>query len=307
MQPFNELTSTTRRRALFSMAGGLLTACQRNGNQHGKNLTFHFQGIDINHLALNVSDVIRTEEFIRTHFGSPNIHGYLMADMPDWRFLRVNRDFTAITSQYVTADVKPSGEHLGSGVQPGLNHFCISVENYDADVFYAKCLDLELKNTRSVIFERPPGGIEQAVGVFFEDPDGIEVQISAFDHDASVPISRVAPEISSFRGTGINHIALRVTDIARSRDFYQELFGLPVVRQSDSECFLGLGTNFLALFKGDEPGMDHYCYSIENYDPTTALVKLKSFDLNAWRHDDRVYFEAPDGITIQVASEDHQP
>ena len=46
---------------------------------------------------------------------------------------------------------------------------------------------------------------------------------------------------STFQGMEINHVALGVTNVPGSRDFYQKHFGLPVVRQSSSSCFLGMG------------------------------------------------------------------
>ncbi len=195
----------------------------------------------------------------------------------------------------VSSESSATSRRYGSTIQPGLDHFCIAVEDYEADAVEKKCRALGLTTRRTETW------------VYILDPDGIEVQLSVVDHDAAVPVLRAAPETSTFKGTGINHIALRVTDIGRSRDFYQEHFGVPVVNQSASSCFLGLGENFLALFKADKPGMDHYCYSIADYDPAAVMTKLKPLDLNARRHNDRVYFDAPDGITIQVASEDHHP
>ena len=38
-----------------------------------------------------------------------------------------------------------------------------------------------------------------------------------------------------------------------------------------------------------------------------AMAKLEPLNLNARRHDDRVYFDAPDGITIQLSAADRQP
>ena len=57
---------------------------------------------------------------------------------------------------------------------------------------------------------------------------------------------------STFEGTEQNHIALRVTDIARSRDFYIKHLGLTVARQGENNCFLTCGKNFVALFRSDE-------------------------------------------------------
>jgi hypothetical protein len=40
---------------------------------------------------------------------------------------------------------------------------------------------------------------------------------------------------STFKGVGLNHIALRVADIPRSKKFYQELLGLPFISEPVDE------------------------------------------------------------------------
>ena len=41
---------------------------------------------------------------------------------------------------------------------------------------------------------------------------------------------------STFQGMALNHIAIRETDVQRSRDFYQKHFGLPVIREAETNC-----------------------------------------------------------------------
>jgi metallothiol transferase len=123
---------------------------------------------------------------------------------------------------------------------------------------------------------------------------------------AAGSISATGPE-STFRGLGLNHIALRVTDVPRSRDFYRKHFGLPVIRDGSSSCFLGLGAEFLALFRGEKPGMDHYCIAIEKFDAGAVVAALNREGLKPDRPagSDRVYFPDPDGLTVQVSAADH--
>ena len=112
---------------------------------------------------------------------------------------------------------------------------------------------------------------------------------------------------SPFQAIDVNHVALNVTDIPRSRDFYRDLLGMPVVRESASSCFLGLKGNFLALFRNAQAGMNHYCLSIENYKVGPVTEKLKRQGLNPRQPSgsDRVYFDDPDGIEVQLSSKDH--
>jgi catechol 2,3-dioxygenase-like lactoylglutathione lyase family enzyme len=107
----------------------------------------------------------------------------------------------------------------------------------------------------------------------------------------------------TFQATGLDHVALDVREVARSRDFYVKYLGLGVVRDGGEEnCFLGTGGDFfLTLFRGDRPGLNHYCYAVKGYDPDRAEEKLKAAGLKPRREGNRVYYHDPDGIQVQVA------
>lgn len=126
---------------------------------------------------------------------------------------------------------------------------------------------------------------------------------------AGAASSTAAPSTSTFEGREVNHVALNVTDVARSRDFYTKLLGMPVVSESSNSCFLGLGRNFLALFRNSEAGMNHYCISIDDYrvGPVTEELRRQGLKPRQPRGTGRVYFDDPDGIEVQLASTDHQP
>jgi len=108
---------------------------------------------------------------------------------------------------------------------------------------------------------------------------------------------------STFKGLAINHIAIRVTDVQRSRDFYQKHLGMPVIQEAKDNCFLGLGNNFLTLFHNQSPGLDHFCFAIENFKAGAVVEQLKRQGLNPRRPSgsDRVYFPDPDGLTVQLS------
>ena len=108
---------------------------------------------------------------------------------------------------------------------------------------------------------------------------------------------------ATFQATGLNHIALNVANVPKSRDWYIKHLGLKVVRESGEEnCFLGGGDDFfLTLFRGDKPGLNHYCYTIREYNADKAEEKLKDAGLKPQREGNRLYFPDIDGITVQVA------
>jgi len=116
-----------------------------------------------------------------------------------------------------------------------------------------------------------------------------------------------AAEPSTFEAVGLNHIALRVADVERSRDFYVRRLGLRVARESlPGSCFLDCGEQFVALFRGDRPGLDHYCYSVPGYDQGRAAGKLKEAGIGPRLSGRRIYFDDPDGIEVQLAAPEHR-
>ena len=108
---------------------------------------------------------------------------------------------------------------------------------------------------------------------------------------------------SPFRATGLNHLAVRVSDVARSRDFYRETLGLSVLIDNDpGNCFLRAGEHYFGLFRSAQPGLDHFCFTVDGYDPDGAMETLESLGLEGRRREDRVYFDDPDGLEVQLDS-----
>ena len=107
----------------------------------------------------------------------------------------------------------------------------------------------------------------------------------------------------TFVATDVNHVALRVTDIGRSAEFYERHLGLTVTRRTESQCFLSCrDDNFLALFRGAKAGMDHYCFSLGDYTAADAVARLEAAGLTPRQREQRVYFDDPDGLEVQVAA-----
>jgi catechol 2,3-dioxygenase-like lactoylglutathione lyase family enzyme len=108
---------------------------------------------------------------------------------------------------------------------------------------------------------------------------------------------------SPFQATGLDHIALRVPQVPRARDFYQQLLGMQVSRDGgENSCFLTFGNAFLAIFRGEPARMDHYCYSVDDYDVREAETKLRAEGLAPRVVGDRIYFNDPDGLVVELAA-----
>jgi len=80
---------------------------------------------------------------------------------------------------------------------------------------------------------------------------------------------------SLFHAVELNHATLRSRDLARSKEFYQRLLGLRVMKEEKDLCYLHSGRGFLCLWQAGSsaPGCDHLCFGVENFDQPHALAK----------------------------------
>src|SRR5262245_7029480 len=73
-----------------------------------------------------------------------------------------------------------------------------------------------------------------------------------------------------FRVNGLSQITLTVSDVARSLEFYQGLFGMPVQARQGSSVLLriGNGPRFLALrpaAAGERPSISALGFGVQNF------------------------------------------
>ena len=122
---------------------------------------------------------------------------------------------------------------------------------------------------------------------------------------------------------GLRHLALKVTDLARSRKFYEELFGMTVVWEPDPEnVYLSSGSDNLALHQipaadvsryksAQDQLLDHLGFIMESPASVDRLfTQAERFGATivkpARQHRDgsySFYMADPDGNTVQVLYE----
>ena len=122
---------------------------------------------------------------------------------------------------------------------------------------------------------------------------------------------------------GLRHLALRVTDMEKSRGFYQGLFGMKTVWEPDSDnVYLSSGQDNLALHQipkteineyrqGRGQFLDHFGFLVEK--PERVEEIFKTMEKSGVRiikpvkqHRDgsvSFYLEDPDGNVIQILYE----
>ena len=131
---------------------------------------------------------------------------------------------------------------------------------------------------------------------------GLGVAMAAPRIGAAQTAEKATASQPTFQATGLHHIALDVTDVPRSNEFYERHLGLRVIRGDDNASFLGADREFfLTLFRAERPALNHYCYAIDNYNADDAMQRLADAGLRPRREGNRVYFPDPDGLTVQVA------
>jgi catechol 2,3-dioxygenase-like lactoylglutathione lyase family enzyme len=291
----------------------------------------------MNHVTLTVTDPKRSLEFYQRVFGLP-----VVANQGPIPILRVGSgpQFIALSG--------------GPKATPRIDHVCLTIENFNAD---RAMKQLEAAGVLPAAPGRggAPGGLgggplraririrgESAGGakegtpeLYFDDPDGITTQLQAVNYCGG---SGVFGEICSAPAAGrgattppivtleMNHVTLMVSDIAKSRAFYQKVFGLPVVaRQAATEILrVGKGPAFIALGAAGTatPRIDHVCLTVENFDvdrimstlaslgikradgpagPLTSRVRMRGAEFGGAKEGTpELYFTDPDGISIQL-------
>jgi lactoylglutathione lyase len=118
------------------------------------------------------------------------------------------------------------------------------------------------------------------------------------------------------------HVGINVTNLARSRDFYTDVFGLQHLGGSDGErrfAFLGSGSNVVltlweqseGTFNAQAPGLHHLSFAAESIDAVRAVEArlrkrgVKFLYESPVPHAEGldsggIYFEDPDGVRLEI-------
>ena len=106
------------------------------------------------------------------------------------------------------------------------------------------------------------------------------------------------------RLVGINHVALEVTNVERSLDFYGRLFELHLRGHSQNAAFIDIGDQFLALMQGrHQPpdGTRHFGLVVDDKEATRRALTAAGTDILPGR---RLDFLDPDGNRVEIVQYD---
>jgi catechol 2,3-dioxygenase-like lactoylglutathione lyase family enzyme len=121
---------------------------------------------------------------------------------------------------------------------------------------------------------------------------------------AGAASSPAAAQSGGLKATGINHTSVLVSDLQRSSEFYQRVFGLvPVGEDKPNRILrLGIGSTLVSLRQQNPPGViDHFAISVENFNRDTATQILKQHGLApAQNIEFGFHVKDLDGAVVQV-------
>jgi catechol 2,3-dioxygenase-like lactoylglutathione lyase family enzyme len=117
------------------------------------------------------------------------------------------------------------------------------------------------------------------------------------------------PAPAVFRAVSLNHVTVRVPDLHRTSQFYQQFFGMPVRQQSATVHILSVGSSFFGIEQGTSqtPTVDHYDFGIENFDADAVRARLSKMNLkfSDTKSKESFKFFDPDGFQVQVNGPDY--
>jgi catechol 2,3-dioxygenase-like lactoylglutathione lyase family enzyme len=249
----------------------------------------------LNHMTLSVSDPKRSLEFYQGLFGMP-----IQARQGATTLLRIGSgpQFLALSA-------------TAAGAAPAINHFCLTVDGFDADRILKLLADRGMTRSDSAgamkmrVRMRGPeagGAKEGTAELYFGDPDGILVQLQDATYCGGAGVSgnvcAASPEPSPKKGLlavrDLSHFTINVSNAQRSNAFYQELFGLSIRAHQGPAPLLAVGSTvqFVMFTSGAgaarggpaaaparPPRIDHVCLNMDGFEPDRVLENLEEYGI----------------------------
>jgi len=119
--------------------------------------------------------------------------------------------------------------------------------------------------------------IEQIVTLFEQKRISRRQLVGALLAAAAGPSAAVEAEAPMLDGSVVNHVTMFVTDLQRSRAFYERLVGATVMYDGGRfyDMRLSGGTSFISIVQSATPRIDHLCIGIPNFDTDQAEAMVR--------------------------------
>ena len=121
---------------------------------------------------------------------------------------------------------------------------------------------------------------------------------------AGAATSIAGAQEAPFRSTRIDHISIQVTDLPRSIDFYEKVFGLSILNEDTENEIVRMGTTSILVSLHRKPPtgiVDHYAIAIDEFDRESVTQTLTQLGLTPDQNlDYGFYVRDPEGIPVQI-------
>jgi catechol 2,3-dioxygenase-like lactoylglutathione lyase family enzyme len=213
----------------------------------------------LNNVMIAVSDLDRSSAFYQRLFGTPARQGGVA-------IFRVGEGphFFGLTQ-------------APAGIKPDFLSYGMTVDNFDAAQMKAELSGLGVADVQ--ISDR-----DGTAEFFLHDPNGVQIQLqhTSYGHGTGplgngLPAPPRFPSKPAFQLRTVNHVTLTATQGAKSLEFYQSIFGLPVGSRQGTTASLKIGAGpesvvfNTAANTGGTGGINHACFTISNFDPARAM------------------------------------
>jgi catechol 2,3-dioxygenase-like lactoylglutathione lyase family enzyme len=217
----------------------------------------------LNNVMIAVSDLERSKAFYERMFGPSVRQG-------DAVVFRVGEGphFFALTA-------------ARTGAKPGFLSYGMTVADFDAERIMRILADLGVGGAQLTRRGDTPE-------VFFPDANGIKIQLqhTAYGYGSGARGDVFSPPPAAaakpaFQIKTLNHVTLTIANGAREKEFYQTVFALPVRAMQGTGVTLAIGEgtdgvvfNPTANNPNAMSGINHVCFTIENFDVDRVMATL---------------------------------
>ena len=116
--------------------------------------------------------------------------------------------------------------------------------------------------------------------------------------------SAAEPQSGGIKGARIDHVSIQVTDLKRSVEFYQKVFGFSVVSEDKPNEIVRLGTTKALVslhHKNPTALVDHFAIGIDSFNKDAVTRELKQFGITPDENlDAGFHIKDPEGMNVQI-------
>jgi catechol 2,3-dioxygenase-like lactoylglutathione lyase family enzyme len=114
----------------------------------------------------------------------------------------------------------------------------------------------------------------------------------------------IAADGSGLKGAKIDHVSIQVTNLQRSVDFYQKMFGFAVVSEDKNNEIVRLGINKTLVslhHKSPTAIVDHFAIGVEQFNKESVTRELKLRGIVPEENIDAgFHIKDPEGLNVQI-------